>query len=197
MTSLKKQTPMQQLIAGNQRFASGHPLHLHQDGDRRRQVAVRQDPIALVVGCYDSRVPPEIVFDQGLGDLFVVRVAGNVVDDQAMGSIEFAVDNLHLHLVVVLGHERCLAVQAAVAGGEAPGHIGSIVRAIKPAVDQARSQPGDLLENAINANVLRVADQISRSQPILAPQVESGELKVVGGRYNLASGTVQWLTQPD
>lgn len=188
-------TPIQRLIAGNERYASGHPLHLHQDVDRRTEVAAGQHPIAVVVGCSDSRVPPEIVFDQGLGDIFVVRVAGNVVDDQALGSIEYAVEHLGAHLIVVLGHEKCGAVQAAVDGGEVPGHIDSIVQAIKPAVDQARSQPGNLLDNAINANVLRVVYEIRHSQPILEHEVHSGGLKVVGARYNLAAGTVQWLTQ--
>jgi len=190
------QTPLQQLIAGNQRYAGGHPLHLHQDTDRRTELAGGQHPIAIVVGCSDSRVPPEIVFDQGLGDIFVVRVAGNVVDDQAIGSIEYAVEHLHTHLIVVLGHEKCGAVQAAVAGGEAPGHIGSIVRAIEPAVEKARHEPGDLLDNAVNENVLRVVDEIKTSEPILAHEVQTGDLTVLGARYNLAPGTVQWLSQP-
>jgi carbonic anhydrase len=190
------EAPLQQLIDGNQRYAAGHPLHPNQDADRRTEVAGGQHPIAIVVGCSDSRVPPEIVFDQGLGDIFVVRVAGNVVDDQALGSIEYAVEHLHVHLIVVLGHEKCGAVAAAVEGGEAPGHIASIVEAIQPAVEKARTEPGDLLDNAINENVLRVVQQIKTSQPILAHEVQADGLTVVGARYNLAPGTVQWLSQP-
>ena len=190
------QTALQQLVAGNERWAEGHPLHPRQDIDRRTEVAGGQHPIAVVVGCSDSRVPPEIVFDQGLGDIFVVRVAGNVVDEQALGSIEYAVEHLHVHLIVVLGHEKCGAVQAAVAGGEAPGHIGSVVKAIEPAVEKARDEPGDLLDNAINENVLRVVEQIKTSEPILAHEVENDGLKVLGARYNLAPGTVQWLSKP-
>jgi carbonic anhydrase len=190
------QTPIQQLVAGNERYATGHPLHLHQDVDRRTEVANGQHPIAIIVGCSDSRVPPEIVFDQGLGDIFVVRVAGNVVDDQAMGSIEYAVEHLHVHLIVVLGHEKCGAVQAAVDGGEAPGHIGSIVQAIEPAVEKARHEPGNLLDNAVNENVLRVVDQIKTSAPILSHEAATDVLKIAGARYNLALGTVQWLSQP-
>jgi len=188
------QTPLQQLIAGNERYASGHPLHPHQDVDRRTEVASGQHPIAIVVGCSDSRVPPEIVFDQGLGDIFVVRTAGEVVDDQALGSIEYAVEHLHVHLIVVLGHENCGAVAAAVAGGEAPGHIGSVVAAIEPAVEKARHEPGNLLENAIDENVRLVVGKIESSGPILSHEVASGELKVVGARYDLGPGTVEWLT---
>jgi carbonic anhydrase len=189
-------TPLQQLIAGNDRFAKAHPLHLHQDVDRRTEVAGGQRPMAIVVGCSDSRVPPEIVFDQGLGDIFVVRVAGEVVDDQALGSIEYAVEHLHAHLIVVMGHEKCGAVQAAVDGGEVPGHIGSIVQSIKPAVEKARQEPGDVLDNAINENVLHIVDQIKTSEPILSHAVKADGLVVVGARYNLARGTVQWLSQP-
>lgn len=178
--SPSNQTPLQQLIAGNQRYASGHPLHPRQDTDRRTEVATGQHPFAIIVGCSDLRVPPEIVFDQGLGDIFVVRVAGNVVDNQAMGSIEYAVEHLHAHLVVVLGHEKCGAVQAAIAGGEMPGHIGSITQAIEPAVEKARHEPGDLLENAIDENVLRVVNQIKTSEPILAHEVETHQLTVLG-----------------
>jgi carbonic anhydrase len=189
-------TPLQQLMAGNERFASGHPLHPYQGEERRTEVAGGQEPIAIIVGCSDSRVPPEIVFDQGLGHLFVVRTAGEVVGDQAMGSIEYAVEHLHAHLVVVLGHDKCGAVKATIDGGEAPGHIGSIVQAIAPAVEKAKSEPGDLLDNAINENVLRIVEQIKTSQPILAHDVERNKLLVVGARYNLSPGTVQWLTQP-
>jgi len=190
------QSPLQSLIDGNQRFASGHPLHQNQDSQRRSDVAGEQHPFAIVVGCSDSRVPPEIIFDQGLGDLFVVRSAGNIVDDQALGSIEYAVEHLHAHVIVVLGHDNCGAVKAAVDGGDVPGHIGSITAAIAPAVETARHDPGDLLDNAINENVLRVVNQIKTSEPILGHEVEAGQLTVVGARYNLSTGTVRWLTEP-
>jgi carbonic anhydrase len=190
------QSPLQSLIDGNQRFASGHPLHQNQDSQRRSDVAGEQHPFAIVVGCSDSRVPPEIIFDQGLGDLFVVRSAGNIVDDQALGSIEYAVEHLHAHVIVVLGHDNCGAVKAAVDGGDVPGHIGSITAAIAPAVETARHDPGDLLDNAINENVLRVVNQIKTSEPILSHEVEAGQLTVVGARYNLSTGTVRWLTEP-
>jgi carbonic anhydrase len=188
--------PLQQLIAGNERYAAGHPLHPNQSPDRRTEVAGGQHPIAIIVSCSDSRVPPEIVFDQGLGDVFVVRTAGEVVDDQAVGSIEYAVEHLHARLIVVLGHDQCGAVKAAVDGGDAPGHISSVVNAIEPAVEKARHEPGDLLDNAINENVLLVTSQLKTSKPILSHEVDTAGLQVVGARYSLESGTVQWLSQP-
>ena len=135
-------------------------------------------------------MPPEIIFDQGLGDLFVVRLAGHVLNDEALGSIEYAVEHLGVRFIVVLGHERCGAVDATVKGGEAPGYIGSIVKAIKPAVDKAKNQPGDLLDNAIKANVTMVVEQLKSSAPILESFVKKGSLKVIGARYDLDDGKV-------
>jgi carbonic anhydrase len=139
-------------------------------------------------------VPPELTFDQGLGDLFVIRVAGNVVDDQSMGSVEYGVAELHIPLVMVLGHESCGAVKATLdlskTGGAAPGHIQSLVKAIQPAVDQAKTQPGDTLDVAIIANVGNVVAQIKNSQPIVADFVQQGKIRVVGARYDLDTGTV-------
>jgi carbonic anhydrase len=188
-------SPLTTLLDGNLRFTQGHPLHNNQDANRRQDVAQGQHPIAIIVGCSDSRVPPEIIFDQGLGDLFVVRVAGNVVDDHALGSIEYAIEHLHVGLVIVLGHDACGAVNAAVAGDVADAHIQSIVTAIQPAVKQARTMPGNLLDNAIDANVRYVVSQLKKSEPILSHEVDAGHLKIVGARYNLATGAVRLLTQ--
>ncbi len=183
-------SPLDVLKAGNARFLAGQAVHADQNAERRTEVAAGQHPIAIVVGCADSRVPPEIVFDQGLGDLFVVRVAGNILDDHALGSIEYAAEHLHAGLIIVLGHDKCGAVAAAVDGGDAPGHIQSIVDAIKPAVEEARSEQGNLLDNSIDANVRRVVYAIRHSDPILKPEVEAGKLQVVGARYKLDSGEV-------
>ncbi|MHB8079768.1 MAG: carbonic anhydrase, partial [Candidatus Krumholzibacteriia bacterium] len=161
----------QQLLAGNQRFVAGAPTRAHQDVGRRTEVANGQQPLAVIVGCADSRVPPEMLFDQGLGDLFVVRVAGEVVDDAALASIEYAVEHLGAGLIVVLGHERCGAVAAAVAGGEAPGHLSTLVKAIAPAVTVARGDPGDLNENAMRRHATLVASRLAASEPILAGKV--------------------------
>lgn len=183
----------QQLMAGNQRYVAGAPTRTHQDAARRSEVATGQRPLAVVVGCADSRVPPELLFDQGLGDLFVVRVAGEVVDDAALGSIEYAAEHLGTGLIVVLGHERCGAVGAAVAGGEAPGHLSALVDAIAPAVAAARGEPGDLGENAMRMHASLVAKSLAASEPILAERVREGKLKVVAARYDLDDGTVTLL----
>jgi len=181
---------VQRLLDGNRRYVDGKPSHPNQTLERRKHVAKGQHPFAVVLSCSDSRVPPEIIFDQGIGDLFVVRVAGNIVDDAGLGSIEYAVEHLHASLIVVLGHERCGAVEAAVKGGEAPGRIKSLVEAIRPAVEKSKGEPGDLAENAMRANVRLVVDHLKASKPILEHFVHKGTLTVVGARYDLDDGQV-------
>jgi carbonic anhydrase len=196
MTDLRELRPREAfelLLAGNQRFVGGRPEHPNQDAARRAQVAPQQAPFAVLFGCSDSRLAAEIIFDQGLGDLFVVRVAGNVIDDQGLGSMEYAVEHLHAPLIVVLGHSSCGAVKAAVSGEPAPGHIHALVKALKPAVESARGQPGDPVANAVNANIQRVVGQLKAAKPILAERIKAGTLKVVGGRYDLSTGTVELL----
>jgi carbonic anhydrase len=184
---------LERLIAGNRRFASGHPIGLRRDLNRRAEVAQGQRPPAVIVGCSDSRVPAELIFDQGIGDLFITRLAGNIVDDAALGSIEYGVKVLHARLIVVLGHDRCGAVEAALKGGSLPGHLASFVDPIRPAVEETHGQPGDALRNAVNANVRHMVRLLRTSQPILAGEVKSGRLKVVGARYDLENGKVVWL----
>jgi carbonic anhydrase len=181
------------LIAGNRRFVAEQPIGLRRDLKRLMKVAQGQRPFAVIVGCSDSRVPVEIVFDQGLGDLFVIRLAGNIVDDAALGSIEYAVDHLGVRLVAVLGHDRCGAVEAALKGESLPGHMVSLAEAIQPAVNEARGRPGDLLQNAVTINVERTVEVLRSSEPLLAGWVKSGRLKVVGARYELDTGKVIWL----
>jgi len=162
----------------------------------RAELPKSQHPFAIIVSCSDSRVPPEIVFDQGLGDLFVLRVAGNVIDDHSLGSIEYAVDHLAVRLIVVLGHQRCGAVKAAketiAAKGKAPAHIQSLVTAIKPAVEA--TVHGDL-EATVEANVKNVTQALRSSPPILKPKVDSGEVRVIGAYYNLDTGAVSFLDE--
>jgi len=181
---------LQKLMDGNKRYVETQLTHPNQTLHRRREVSKGQHPFAIIVSCSDSRVPPEIIFDQGLGDFFVVQLAGHFLNDEALGSIEYAVEHLGARFIMVLGHERCGAVDATVKGGEAPGHIGSIVKAIKPAVDKAKNQPGDLLDNAIKANVTMVVEQLKSSAPILESFVKKGSLKVIGARYDLDDGKV-------
>ncbi len=155
-----------------------------------RALAAGQHPFAVILGCADSRVPPEIIFDQGLGDLFVIRVAGNILDDAILGSIEYAVEELGTSLVLVLGHERCGAVAATVKHAEVPGHISTLLSAIQPAVDRAKNESGDLLDNAVRANIRLVVEQLKSSMPV-AEFVQDDRLNVVGAQYNLDHGAVE------
>jgi carbonic anhydrase len=184
------------LKEGNGRYAGGNLQHPGQTTERRAELAKTQHPFATVVSCSDSRVPPEIVFDQGLGDLFVVRVAGNVIDDHGLGSIEYSVDHLGVRLIVVLGHQTCGAVQAAretiAAKSKAPGHIQSLVTAIRPAVEATAK---DDLEATIKANVNDVVRALRSSTPILKAKVDSGDVRVIGGYYSLDTGAVSFLDE--
>ena len=181
---------MKRLLAGNSRFVS----ETYNRGDiglaRRAELSKGQHPFAIIVDCSDSRVAPEFIFDQGLGDLFVVRTAGNTMDDIAIGSVEYAVEHLGVHLVLVLGQEDCGAVKATVGGGKAEGHIDAIVQAIKPAVAIAKKKPGDLLNNSIAENVDLVVERLRTSQPILEHALQTGKVKIVGGVYSLKDGSV-------
>jgi carbonic anhydrase len=182
---------LEALLEGNARYVEQKLAHPNQTSVRLTEVAQGQAPFAAILGCADSRVPPEIVFDRGLGDLFVVRGAGNLADEVAIGSLEFAVAALKVPVIMVLGHERCGAVQAAVSGGIATGHIGALVRAIQPAVERTRGAEGDPVENAIVANVQIVVANLKNTGPILSEAVQNGTLRIVGGRYDLDSGKVE------
>ncbi len=181
------------LVEGNKRFVEMKLTHPDQDAGCRTTLAKGQQPFAVILGCSDSRVPPEVIFDQGLGNLFVVRVAGNVADDIGIASMEYAVEHLGSRLIVVLGHERCGAVTAAVKGGELPGHLPVLITALKPAVDKSKNAAGDVVDAAIIANVELTAAHLRESKPILAEMVEKGEIKIVGGRYDLDTGAVELM----
>lgn len=183
-------TALARLVAGNQRFASGNTEHPQQSIDRVHELAQSQAPFAVILGCADSRVPGEVVFDQGLGNLFDVRVAGNVVTPEVVGSIEYAVAYLKTPLVVVLGHERCGAVSAAVQGGELEGSIPSLVKAIAPALARVKGRTGNAVENAVVANIQYQVEKLLQASPVIQEAVRAGKLKVIGGRYDLDEGTV-------
>jgi carbonic anhydrase len=183
----------EKLIDGNRRYVDEKLSHPNQTLQRRMEVAKGQHPFAAIVSCSDSRVPPEILFDQGLGDLFVIRLAGNILDDAALASLEYAVGHLGVKYIMVLGHKRCGAVKATLKGGEAPGHIGSLVKAIQPAVDKAKKQPGDPLDNAVRANISMVVQQLKSSAPMLEKLVKKGDLTVAGAYYDLDNGVVSIL----
>jgi len=182
-----------ELKAGNARHVQHRYLHPHETAARQRELVAEQHPHAEILSCADSRVPPEIIFDQGLGDLFVVRVAGNVATDTEIGSLEYGAAHLHILFLVVLGHENCGAVTAAVQGGEAEGHIAAIVNLLKPAVEKSGGMPGDPIANAVRANVQLVVQQLRSSTPVLSELVAQGKLKIVGGVYSLDTGKVTWL----
>ena len=209
------------LKEGNSRFVAGNVQHPHETSDerayiaknsyenpdaislgmtseqaakRRAELTKSQHPFAIILSCSDSRVPPELVFDEGLGDLFIVRVAGNVLNNEGLGSIEYGVDVLGARLILVLGHQSCGAVDAAMktiaAKGQAPGHIQSLVTGIKPVID---STPKADLDTMIKANVKHVADALRSSKPILKAKVDSGDVQVIGGYYTLDTGAVAFL----
>lgn len=182
-----------ELTAGNAHHVAHRYQHPHETAERQRELASGQNPHAEILSCADSRVPPELIFDQGLGDLFIIRVAGNVVSDTELGSLEYGAEHLHVPLLVVLGHQHCGAVTAAVEGGEAEGHIAALVNLLRPAVEKTRGMPGDHVENAVKANVEMVVKQLRSSTPVLAKLVSEGKLKVVGAVYSLDTGKVTWL----
>src|SRR3954467_498260 len=184
---------LRELKAGNDHHVSKRYEHPHQNAARQRELADSQHPHATILSCADSRVAPEIILDQGLGDLFDVRVAGNVAGDAELASIEYAALHLHPPLLVLMGHKKCGAVTAAAESGEAEGHLPFLIAMIRPAVEKASGQPGDLIENAVRINVENVVAQIRWSRPVLGEAVERGELIVVGAVYSLDTGKVAWL----
>jgi carbonic anhydrase len=195
VTHLDSSGALEALKEGNARFVTGQVSEIDTSVKNRKSLAAGQEPFAVIVGCSDSRVPPELLFDQGLGDIFVVRVAGNVVDPVVLGSVEYAVDHLHSPLVVVMGHQGCGAISAAVDGGEQPGDIGSIIALIQPSVQQAKALglTGDAeIEKVTELNVQSSVDAVNAS-PVIAHLKQEGKLKVVGAEYQLVSGVVKWL----
>jgi carbonic anhydrase len=181
------------LMDGNERFVLKKRTNPHQDMARLTEVAKGQHPFASVLSCADSRVPVEIIFDQGLGDIFVVRNAGNIVTPEETGSLEFGSLVLGTKVLMILGHKSCGAVMATLKGGEFPGQIGSIVAAIQPAVSRIKGQAGDELENATKANVVLEIERITAS-PVISKLIEEGKLKVIGGVYDLDTGKVNFIS---
>lgn len=191
--------PLTELIAGNRRFMEDHPVYPHQGRARLHEIEAEQHPLAVVISCSDSRVPPELIFDQGLGDLFVIRNAGNIVDDYELGSVEYAVEHLHTRLVVVLGHESCGAISAFMAHkhDSVPNHIQHIIDYIKaePEEQALDDHAHNYCDLAVEANILHGVHVLQRSEPVLAAAIVRGELRVVGGVYDMHTGEVKWLEE--
>jgi carbonic anhydrase len=187
--SVSADAALAKLKQGNARFSGSKVSEGKPTAAKRAETAQAQHPFAIVLGCADSRTSPEIVFDQNIGDLFVVRNAGNLVDDHTLGSIEYAVEHLGVRLVVVLGHERCGAVTAALAGESAPGHVQSLVRDIQPAVHAVRDKNGDVTHLAVAEHARLMAAKI-RNEASLGELAK--EVRIISGVYDLDSGKVQW-----
>ena len=187
--SVSADAALAKLNEGNLRFATSEVSQSKPTAARRAETAQEQHPFAIILGCADSRTAPELIFDQNLGDLFVIRTAGNLVDDHALGSIEYAVAHLGARLVVVLGHQRCGAVKAALESDHAPGHIESLVRDIQPAVKAAKGKPGDPLSATVAENARQVAAQI-KAKAALSDLAK--EVRIVSAVYDLDTGKIDW-----
>jgi len=195
--SVKPEEALARLMNGNARYVDGYAAHPHADAPRRLQVSTTQRPFAVILACADSRVAPELIFDQGLGDLFVIRVAGNVVDDAVLASIEYAVIHLGSTLIMALGHERCGAVKAtieALAGRGSPDDVGTRIGAlaalITPAVRSVPAGVADPLDAAVSLNAANAAAEVFAGSRPLRTRVLAGQLKIVAARYDLDDGRV-------
>jgi carbonic anhydrase len=186
-----------ELLAGNKRYVTGQNMH-HDFGPERPSLAQSQHPFAIILGCADSRVSPELAFDQTRGRLFVVRLAGNFVDNNGLASIEFGASVLGASLIMVLGHNECGAIKAAVdvvtKNAQLPGHLPELIANLKASVEKAQGETGSLVDNAIRANVLLNVEALRNSKPVLADLVKQNRLRVVGGLYELATGRVEVLS---
>ncbi|WP_448698510.1 carbonic anhydrase [Mucilaginibacter sp. AW1-3] len=190
--------PLSKLKTGNKRFYTGQAVHLRQDSTHLKQLVTGQKPFAVIVSCSDSRVPPEEVFDQGLGDVFSIRTAGNVISDFELGSIEYAVEHLGTTLIIVLGHDECGAVKAFLDhenDSNVPGHIKDIVQAIKnePEETEALKTRSDLLARAVKANIQHDVKQLQDSEPILKETYQKRKITIIGAVYHLNNGQVEFF----
>lgn len=199
-TGVSADQALQKLLDGNSRFVeSKMAAGALCDATARGKLAKSQHPYAIILSCSDSRVPPEIIFDQALGEVFVVRVAGNVADPLVLGSVEYATEHLGSPLIMVLGHERCGAVTATVgAKGKPEGNIGAIISAIKPAAEKAKGlskgkSTEEVVECAVEVNAKAVAADLTRKSKVLAKQLKEGKIKIVAAKYDLDDGKVSIL----
>jgi carbonic anhydrase len=186
---------LEKLIAGNQRFVEQKTKDPNQSLVRLQEVAQGQNPFAAVLSCADSRVPTEIIFDRGLGDIFVVRNAGNIATPEEIGSIEFGTLVLGAKVLMVIGHESCGAIKASMKGGELPGRIGSVVEHIQPGISQYKGQQDDLksVKKATDANVLAQMEKLKQSS-VISQLITEGKLKIVGGYYDLDEGKISLIS---
>jgi carbonic anhydrase len=198
--SEKGEEALQKLMDGNKRFVSGTFAQKDLSAKKREELSSKgQKPFATVLTCSDSRVPPELLFDQGLGDIFVIRVAGNVIDPIALGSIEYAAEHLGSPLLFILGHSKCGAVKATLEGGKPEGNIVAIVKKIMPAADAAKKKGGtqdEILETAIKENVKNVYSDVMKKSKIIPHLVEQGKLTIFAGEYDITTGKIERIELP-
>lgn len=184
------------LLEGNRRFANDEPLRINQHPSHRQSLLTSQAPFAVIFGCVDSRVPPELIFDHGLGDLLVIRTAGHAVDTTVFASLEFGVSILKVRLILVLGHDYCGALSSTMEtirhGVTPPSYLGELVTQLRPAVEMTVDQSGDQLANAIIANVQLTVQEL-RANPLWQEELEAGTLNIVGAIYDLETGVVNLL----
>jgi carbonic anhydrase len=184
---------LDRLMAGNARFVAAHMENPNRSPERRAQLLGGQEPFAAILGCADSRVPPEVIFDQGLGDLFVLRVAGNVATDHIIASVEYAVAHAGVPLVMVLGHSRCGAVTATLRKVATEGHLPKLAALIEPACLQTHGAPGDPVELAARAHARRMAARLREESEIIATAAAGEQVRIVAAYYDLESGRVEVL----
>ena len=180
---------LQALVEGNQRFSTNHAQHPHQTHQQLVELRKEQHPFAAVLACSDSRITPELIFDQGLGDIFDVRVAGNIADEAVLGSLEYTVDHLHVQIILVMGHQNCGAIEAAMAHEHPHNDVNYIIHSLAPALHHAHGS----LEEASKTNVQQVLHRLDHT-PTLSKKIATGELKLVGGYYHLDTGQVELLS---
>lgn len=186
---------LRKLMGGNRRFMEDKSIRPRQDRSALTSTEKGQKPFAVIVSCSDSRVPNEIIFDQGVGDLFIIRTAGQVMAEASYGSIEFATAVLGSKLIVVMGHQSCGAVDAAIKRPDVPGHIITLVNSIKPAAQKAKAMGGNMLENAIRQNVIEQVNELRDLDPVLSKKYQNGEVLIVGAVYNLKTGKVEFIPE--
>jgi carbonic anhydrase len=193
MLRTKAAAALQELLTGNQRFVSDRALHADDSSERRVAVAAKQEPLAVIVGCADSRESPELIFDQGLGRLFVIRTAGHVLDNVDVGTVQYATDLLHVPLVLVVGHTGCGAVTAAVIGEQVRGHLADLLVVLSERALAVAGVPGDPIENAMRENVRQTVSQLRSSALMVNSPADTPQPEILGACYDLVTGVVEIL----
>lgn len=198
LTRMLQSSTLTLLKEGNLRFTDGKPLHPNLEAARRTELAAAgQEPMATILACSDSRAPVELIFDRGVGDLFVVRVAGNVAGLSELATIEYGVTHLGTPILIVMGHSKCGAVTAAVKGAELHGHLPSLISLIKPAAEKAKASGAEeeVVPRAIELNVWQQVENIFARSALMREHIAAGKVQIVGAVYDIATGKVQWLGQ--